>query len=324
MKIISDNNRAARRSASSACRTPRAWPFLPMKPPAPPASICAPPFPKTGRILILPGKRALVPTGLVLEIPQGFEGQVRPRSGLAFNHGVTCLNTPGTIDSDYRGEVKVLLVNLGDDSFVVTPRRAHRPDRLRRRRPRRPGRAQPGRRHRPRLRRLRLDRSGIARRFFSPTRLAGHSVSSTELLASPGFEEASMPRSHLLVRSCQLPPPVPRHCRSPAPPTSASPSSTTTSPATPTSATRPGASRSCPTWPRSTAATRAMSSSISAISTVPTRCATPPETIDIPGIAALPIRVRRPRPPARCCSISANPSTAPPALPFSRSTICRR
>lgn len=71
-------------------------------------------------ILILPGKRALVPTGLVLEIPEGFEGQIRPRSGLALNHGITCLNTPGTIDSDYRGEVKVLLVNLGDDPFVVT------------------------------------------------------------------------------------------------------------------------------------------------------------------------------------------------------------
>ncbi|MDW6025461.1 dUTP diphosphatase [Mesorhizobium sp. BAC0120] len=71
-------------------------------------------------LLILPGKRALVPTGLVLEIPEGFEGQVRPRSGLALNHGVTCLNTPGTIDSDYRGEVKVLLVNLGDDPYVVT------------------------------------------------------------------------------------------------------------------------------------------------------------------------------------------------------------
>jgi dUTP pyrophosphatase len=71
-------------------------------------------------LLILPGKRALVPTGLVLEIPAGFEGQVRPRSGLAFKHGITCLNTPGTIDSDYRGEVKVLLVNLGDEDFAVT------------------------------------------------------------------------------------------------------------------------------------------------------------------------------------------------------------
>jgi dUTP pyrophosphatase len=76
--------------------------------------------PEDRPIMILPGRRALVPTGLVLEIPGGFEGQVRPRSGLALKHGVTCLNTPGTVDSDYRGEVKVLLVNLGDDAFVVT------------------------------------------------------------------------------------------------------------------------------------------------------------------------------------------------------------
>ena len=76
--------------------------------------------PEDRPIMILPGRRALVPTGLVLEIPEGFEGQVRPRSGLALKHGVTCLNTPGTIDSDYRGEVKVLLVNLGEDSFVVS------------------------------------------------------------------------------------------------------------------------------------------------------------------------------------------------------------
>lgn len=71
-------------------------------------------------LLLLPGKRALVPTGLVMEIPQGMEGQIRPRSGLAFKHGITCLNTPGTIDSDYRGEIKVLLVNLGDEDFSVT------------------------------------------------------------------------------------------------------------------------------------------------------------------------------------------------------------
>ena len=71
-------------------------------------------------LTIAPGKRALVPTGLVLEIQDGYEGQIRPRSGLAFKHGITCLNTPGTIDSDYRGEVKVLLVNLGDDDFIVT------------------------------------------------------------------------------------------------------------------------------------------------------------------------------------------------------------
>lgn len=71
-------------------------------------------------LTITPGARALVPTGLIMEIPQGFEGQVRPRSGLALKHGVTCLNTPGTIDSDYRGEVKVLLVNLGSEDFVVS------------------------------------------------------------------------------------------------------------------------------------------------------------------------------------------------------------
>ncbi|PTM97489.1 dUTP pyrophosphatase [Mycoplana dimorpha] len=71
------------------------------------------------RLVIRPGKRALVPTGFVFEIPEGYEGQVRPRSGLAFKHGITCLNTPGTIDSDYRGEVQVLLVNLGDEKFVV-------------------------------------------------------------------------------------------------------------------------------------------------------------------------------------------------------------
>ena len=70
-------------------------------------------------LLLPPGRRALVPTGLVLEIPEGFEGQVRPRSGLAFRHGVTCLNSPGTIDWDYRGEIKVLLANLGDEEFLV-------------------------------------------------------------------------------------------------------------------------------------------------------------------------------------------------------------
>ncbi|MEQ1937026.1 dUTP diphosphatase [Mesorhizobium sp. CN5-321] len=76
--------------------------------------------PEDRPLLILPGRRALAPTGLVMEIPEGMEGQVRPRSGLAFKHGVTCLNTPGTVDSDYRGEVKVLLVNLGDEDFIVT------------------------------------------------------------------------------------------------------------------------------------------------------------------------------------------------------------
>jgi len=71
-------------------------------------------------ITLLPGKRVLVPTGFVFEIPDGFEAQIRPRSGLAFKHGITCLNTPGTIDSDYRGEVKVLLVNLGEENFEIT------------------------------------------------------------------------------------------------------------------------------------------------------------------------------------------------------------
>ncbi|MEW9834861.1 dUTP diphosphatase [Mesorhizobium marinum] len=75
--------------------------------------------PEDRPLVIVPGRRALVPTGLVFEIPPGFEVQVRPRSGLALKHGVTCLNTPGTIDSDYRGEVKVLLVNLGDEDFEV-------------------------------------------------------------------------------------------------------------------------------------------------------------------------------------------------------------
>lgn len=66
-----------------------------------------------------PGRRALVPTGLRWAIPDGFEGQVRPRSGLALKHGVTVLNAPGTIDSDYRGELQVLLANLGDEAFEI-------------------------------------------------------------------------------------------------------------------------------------------------------------------------------------------------------------
>ncbi|UIJ71582.1 dUTP diphosphatase [Aurantimonas sp. HBX-1] len=70
-------------------------------------------------LTLMPGGRAMVPTGLAFEIPAGFEVQVRPRSGLAASHGVTVLNAPGTIDSDYRGEVKVILVNLGDAPFRV-------------------------------------------------------------------------------------------------------------------------------------------------------------------------------------------------------------
>ena len=68
---------------------------------------------------LAPGQRRLVPTGLVMAIPEGFEGQVRPRSGLALRHGVTVLNAPGTIDSDYRGEVAVVLVNLGEAIFEL-------------------------------------------------------------------------------------------------------------------------------------------------------------------------------------------------------------
>ncbi len=70
-------------------------------------------------IVLSPGERRLIPTGLHLVIPSGWEGQVRPRSGIASKHGVTVLNAPGTIDSDYRGEVQVLLVNLGQEDFVV-------------------------------------------------------------------------------------------------------------------------------------------------------------------------------------------------------------
>lgn len=66
------------------------------------------------------GKRHAVATGFAFAIPYGYEVQVRPRSGLALKHGITCLNTPGTIDSDYRGEVKVILANLGDEDFVIT------------------------------------------------------------------------------------------------------------------------------------------------------------------------------------------------------------
>ncbi|MEM6465355.1 MAG: dUTP diphosphatase [Pseudomonadota bacterium] len=74
----------------------------------------------TAPVTLASGARMAVPTGLAMAIPPGFEGQVRPRSGLAMRHGVTVLNAPGTIDADYRGEVKVLLINLGDTDFVIT------------------------------------------------------------------------------------------------------------------------------------------------------------------------------------------------------------
>jgi dUTP pyrophosphatase len=71
-------------------------------------------------LTLQPGERGLVPTGLVLQIPEGFEAQVRPRSGLALRHGVTVLNSPGTIDADYRGEIMVLLINLGADTVSIS------------------------------------------------------------------------------------------------------------------------------------------------------------------------------------------------------------
>lgn len=70
---------------------------------------------------IKPLERVMIPTGLYMEIPAGYEGQVRPRSGLAAKHGITVLNTPGTIDADYRGEIRVILVNLSNEAFVIEP-----------------------------------------------------------------------------------------------------------------------------------------------------------------------------------------------------------
>jgi dUTP pyrophosphatase len=70
-------------------------------------------------LVLKPGARAMVPTGLQIAVPEGYEAQVRPRSGLAAKAGISCLNTPGTIDSDYRGEVKVILVNLGEEDFTI-------------------------------------------------------------------------------------------------------------------------------------------------------------------------------------------------------------
>jgi len=75
--------------------------------------------PEGAPVALAPGARALVPTGLVLQLPRGFEAQVRPRSGLALRHGITVLNSPGTIDSDYRGELQVLLANLGSAPFAI-------------------------------------------------------------------------------------------------------------------------------------------------------------------------------------------------------------
>jgi dUTP pyrophosphatase len=73
----------------------------------------------TETVILAPMQRILIPTGLFIELPVGYEAQIRPRSGLAFKHGVTVLNSPGTIDADYRGEIKVLLINLGSEPFEI-------------------------------------------------------------------------------------------------------------------------------------------------------------------------------------------------------------
>jgi dUTP pyrophosphatase len=77
-------------------------------------------LPEKTSMSLAPGERALVPTGFAMALPAGYEAQIRPRSGLAYKHGITCLNTPGTIDADYRGEVKVLLINHGSENFKIT------------------------------------------------------------------------------------------------------------------------------------------------------------------------------------------------------------
>lgn len=75
--------------------------------------------PADAPMTLKPGKRAMVPTGLSIALPAGYEAQIRPRSGLAAKHGVTCLNTPGTVDADYRGEVKIILINHGEEDFII-------------------------------------------------------------------------------------------------------------------------------------------------------------------------------------------------------------
>lgn len=75
----------------------------------------------TSPVTLQPLERKLVPTGLFMEIPIGYEAQVRPRSGLAIRHGITCLNTPGTIDADYRGEIKIVLINLSAEKQIINP-----------------------------------------------------------------------------------------------------------------------------------------------------------------------------------------------------------
>src|SRR5260221_9998213 len=101
IKIInnSSNNLPAYETIGSACMDLRANLQEPVK--------------------LQPMQRALIPTGLFIELPLGYEAQVRPRSGLAIKHGITCLNSPGTIDSDYRGEIRVVLINLSNEIFII-------------------------------------------------------------------------------------------------------------------------------------------------------------------------------------------------------------
>ena len=110
-------------------------------------------------VVLQPGERMLIPSGLAIALPPGYEAQVRPRSGLALKHGVTVLNAPGTIDADYRGEVGVILINLGQAPFTVSRGSAYRPAGRRRLRQGRAWRASAElERKRTRRRRLRLDR----------------------------------------------------------------------------------------------------------------------------------------------------------------------
>lgn len=71
-------------------------------------------------VILAPGERKLIPAGIAIGLPRGYEAQVRPRSGLALKHGITCLNSPGTVDADYRGEIRVILINLGQEAFRIT------------------------------------------------------------------------------------------------------------------------------------------------------------------------------------------------------------
>ena len=114
--------------------------------------------PQDAPLTLAPGERALVPTGFAMALPPGFEGQVRPRSGLAVKHGITVLNAPGTIDADYRGEVKVAIINLGERAVHDHPRHADCPTRRCAGRHRRNRRSRRARRNRARRRRIRFDR----------------------------------------------------------------------------------------------------------------------------------------------------------------------